>query len=172
MSGFEVVGVIFGVLPFLIEAGKQYSESPLRKAIPHTPYDEELCGFYTSFYWEASELKSHITTLFQNLPNLPEEKKAEILQKEGPSDWNKDPQVARSFSELLISIDDQHHFDIVMKKVLKLLDKLIDDESLKMTRADMVRPPALRSGMSLMVLMPSTGPNSHVSQTAETPARY
>ncbi|KAK4139975.1 uncharacterized protein C8A04DRAFT_32546 [Dichotomopilus funicola] len=124
MSGFEVPGVIFGVLPF-------------RKAIPHAPYDEKLCDFYTSFYWEASELKSHITTLFQHLPNLSEEKRAEILRQEGSSDWNKDPEVARSFSELLVSIDDQHDFDVIMKKVLNLLDKLIDDNSLKMTKADM-----------------------------------
>jgi len=70
--------------------------------------------------------------------------------------------VARSFSELLISTDDQHDFEIVMKKVLKLLDKLIDDESLKMTKADMVNLLALRYGMSLMVLTPSIGLNRHV----------
>ena len=139
MSGFEIVGVIFGVLPLLIEVGKTYSKSPVHKAISRKPYDEKLADFYQTFWWELSELKIHISTLVESIPGISEEKRGDLLDTSRAStEWHDGSAAAMAFDGLLASIDQDRNVEVVMKKVLKLLDKLIKDETLDIKAADVV----------------------------------
>jgi len=139
MSGFEVVGVVFAVLPIFTKAAKLYAEAPLHKAISSAPRNEKLSDFYMYFWWEIYELDAHLNTLIDMLPNLSEERKRWIKQKRDWDELGRDSDILDAMAEFFPERE-YLAFQNVMSKVLKLLAQLIKDDTLHISKSERVSP--------------------------------
>ncbi|KAF4457914.1 putative intracellular serine protease protein [Fusarium austroafricanum] len=138
MSGFEIVGVVFGVLPFFIEAGKAYSDNvtSLRKATSRGLRDKELEEFYREFYWETFQLKKSIEKIVCGLPGLSEDRKQEIIESQDVESWSRATDVEKALKEFFACEGDHQAFEKVMEKVLSLLARLVEDKTVRVSKAE------------------------------------
>jgi len=139
MSGFEIVGVVFAVLPLFTKAGELYAQSPLHKAVLTAPRDEKLADFYTYFWWEIYELESHLDTLIDKLPGLSEDRKCRIKENKNLDELNKDSDVLQAMLDFFPERE-YLAFQTVMSKVLKLLAQLIKDDTVHISKSERVSP--------------------------------
>jgi len=137
MSGFEVVGVVFAVLPLFAEAGKLYAQGPMHKAFSPAQRDEKLASFYMYFWWEVFELQNHLQTLIDKLPHLSEETKCRMVSTRDADSWDKDSEIAQALADFFPERECQA-FRTIMDKVLKLLSHLVKDDSLHISTSERV----------------------------------
>jgi hypothetical protein len=140
MSGFEVAGIVFGVLPLFIEIGKAYSQHPaaFHKAASRSLRDDKLQAFYCEFWWETFELRQHIEMIVTELPGLTRGRKQEVIDSRDLESWDKSLDIAQALKDYFASWDDCITFQNVMGKVLELLARLIKDETVHLSRLDKV----------------------------------
>jgi hypothetical protein len=138
MSGFEIAGIVFAFLPLFIEAGKAYSDSAVHKAVSRSASDEKLHDFYEQFWWGAYELWKQIEKIVHDLPGLSEIRKGEILNAEEVESWCKAADVTQALNDYFASQDDYLAFQKAMGKVLDLLSRLVDDKTVRISRAEKV----------------------------------
>jgi hypothetical protein len=139
MSGFEVVGIVFAVLPIFTKAAKLYAEAPFHKAIFSAPRNEKLSDFYMYFWWEIYELDAHLNTLIDTLPSLSEERKRRIKQKRDLDELSKDSDVLEAMADFFPERE-YLAFQNVMSKVLSLMAQLIKDDTLHISKSERVSP--------------------------------
>ncbi|KAH8883247.1 hypothetical protein GQ53DRAFT_699835 [Thozetella sp. PMI_491] len=143
MSGFEVAGIVLAVIPLFVEAGKWSSSatSLLKNAATSSTRDRKLQEFYDEFYWETYEMEKQIELIVSSLPNVSEERKAQILNdREVQScvqNWNNDSDVAKGLREFFTSDNDLQLFLQTMEKTLTLFYQLLQDETVKISKADL-----------------------------------
>ena len=141
MSGFEVVGVVFAVLPLFIEAGKAYVHhgSALHKAVKPSIRDDKLVDFYESFWWETFELRKQIEKVVTDLPQLSEERKNQIISSRDIDGWDKSKDVGQALREFFATEDDYLAFQKVMSKILDMLARLVKDDTVHISRSEKVK---------------------------------
>jgi len=137
MSGFEIVGVVFAVLPLFTQAGKLYAQNPLHKAVSSAPRDEKLSDFYMYFWWEIYELEAHLNTIIDTLPGLSEDRKRQIKKNKDLDELNKESDVLQAMLDFFPERE-YVAFQAVMAKVLKLLAQLIKDDTLHISKVERV----------------------------------
>lgn len=135
MSGFEIAGIVLAVLPLFIEAAKEYSETA-HKATSRSASDEKLQEFYEQFWWETFELRKQIEKIVHDLPGLSEDRKTNILKADDVEHWSKAADVAQALSDYFVSQDDYMVFQTVMGKVLDLLSRVVEDNTVRISRAE------------------------------------
>lgn len=140
MSGFEVAGIVFGVLPLFIEIGKAYSQHPaaFHKAASRNLRDDKLQAFYCEFWWETYELRQHIEMIVTELPGLTRSKKQEVINSRDLDNWDKSLDIAQALKDYFASWDDYLTFQSVMTKILELLARLVRDETVHLSKSDKV----------------------------------
>ncbi|KAF6514185.1 hypothetical protein HZS61_006441 [Fusarium oxysporum f. sp. conglutinans] len=136
MSGFEIAGIVFAVLPLFIEAGRAYSDSPVHKAVSRSASDEKLQDFYEQFWWGTYELRMQIEKIVRDLPGLSEIRKGEILNAEDVESWCKAADVTQALSDYFASQDDYLAFQKTMGKVLDLFSRLVNDKTVRISSAE------------------------------------
>ena len=140
MSGFEVVGVVFALLPIFFEAGKLYSQSAVaaRQATSPEKRDEKLAEFYDTFWWDVFILRRQMERVVSNLPHLSEERKQAIIASRSLDNWDGATDVGQALRDFFLSPNDYLAFQKVMSKVLSLFDRLVKDDSAHISMLDMV----------------------------------
>ncbi|KAH6995388.1 hypothetical protein EDB80DRAFT_161715 [Ilyonectria destructans] len=136
MSGFEIAGIVFAVLPLFIEVGKAYSGSALHKAASRPLHDEKLQEFYDQFWWETVQLRKQIENIVHELPGLSEERKWEILNGEDVESWSQAADVDQAISSFFACQEDYLTFQKVMERALSLLSRLVEDKTVRISKAD------------------------------------
>ncbi|KAH6887610.1 hypothetical protein B0T10DRAFT_73730 [Thelonectria olida] len=138
MSGFEIAGIVFAVLPLFIEVGKAYSDgaSALHKAASRPLRDEKLEAFYEQFWWETFELRKQIEKVVDELPGLSEKRKGEILKGDDVECWSRADDVDEALKSFFASPSDYLAFQKVMEKVLSLLSRLVEDKTVRISKAE------------------------------------
>ncbi len=76
--------------------------------------------------------------LADSLPNLTEERKAQIIESRDLDNWDKATDVAESLEAFFSSDDDYLAFQKVMSKVLDLLARLVKDDTVHISKSDRV----------------------------------
>lgn len=143
MSGFEIAGVVLAVVPLFIEGGKAYATSYrcAREAANHSQRDKKLRDFYDNFYWETYELQQTIESVVEQLPNLSETRKQEVLKTRNIKDcteyWHEDADIAEGLKQFLASENDLKTFLETLNMVLRQFHQLVDDKTLRMSKKDL-----------------------------------
>ncbi|RPA81006.1 hypothetical protein BJ508DRAFT_118123 [Ascobolus immersus RN42] len=127
MSGFEIAGVILGVLPF-VAANVKTEIDTSRNARSIKKTDNSLKNFYDEFRWEAYYLKMTLEVIFLGLPNVPPEIKEDILSGK-IVDWYEDQNVVGALESILGSAMNSDEFKRVTRKVFELFVKLIGEKT-------------------------------------------
>ena len=140
MSGFEVVGVVFALLPIFSEAGKLYAHTApaFRQAMSPEKRDEKLAEFYDAFWWDVFMLRRHMERVVSNLPHLSEETKQAIMASRSLDNWDRATDVDQALRDFFLSPNDYLAFQKVMSKVLSLFDRLVKDDSAHISMQDLV----------------------------------
>ncbi|KAK3384602.1 hypothetical protein B0T24DRAFT_93051 [Lasiosphaeria ovina] len=138
MSGFEVVGVVFAVLPLFSKASKLYAQNAaaFHQAIYPKKRDEKLAEFYDTFWWDVYILRSQLEQVVSNLPRLSEERKQEIKASRSLDNWDKAADVGQALKDFFLSGNDYLAFQKVMSKVLSMLARLVKDDSVHISMLD------------------------------------
>ena len=141
MSGFEVVGVVFALLPIFSEAGKLYAQNAAAFRHANSPgkRDEKLAEFYDTFWWDVFLLRRQMERVVSNLSHLSEERKREIIASRSLDNWDKATDVDQALQDFFLSTNDYLAFQKVMSKVLSLFDRLVKDDSVHISKLDVVR---------------------------------
>lgn len=144
MSGFEIAGIVLAVLPLFVEAGKfsASAASLLKNAAGKSVRDRKLHEFYDEFYWETYEMHKQMEQIVSSLPDLTEERKMQILNDREVQScvdgWAADSDLARALQAFFASDSDLAVFLETMDKVLRLFYQLIEDETVKISKSDLV----------------------------------
>ena len=140
MSGFEVVGVVFAVLPVFSEGVKLYAQNAtaLHQAISTKKRDDKLVEFYETVWWDVFTLRKQMERVISNLPQLSEERKREIMDSRSLENWDKATDVDQALKAFFLSENDHLAFRTVMTKVLSLLARLVKDDSVHISKLDTV----------------------------------
>jgi len=141
MSGIEIAGLLLAVLPFFIEGGKLSARylGAARKAKSRGAGDEALLEFYQKFWWNTLDLKETLHELVEYLPGLSNQRKTELVENWEPENWCKSQDVERALQDFLGSSAAVEEFFEVNAHVLELFSRLIKDETLKISKAELVR---------------------------------
>lgn len=133
MTGFEIAGVVLGVLPLLMSGGEklkgQFDSAMKAHSVAKT--DDSIRRFYDEFIWEIYEMKNSLETIIGHLPNVPPHDKERIFMGVY-NDWYKDPIISDSLATLLGSEDNFYHFERAVTEILALFCKLIGERSAKL----------------------------------------
>ena len=137
MTGLEVVGLILGVLPLFVTASdRSKAFDPFISICQPRRRAERKSDFYTNFHYEVTILNLNVRRLFQDLYALPEAQRNSLMDDSNSELWN-DPVVVKALQARLgIAYE---AFTETLAAILKLLEKLVNDNSNKLRREDIVR---------------------------------
>ncbi|KAK4223659.1 hypothetical protein QBC38DRAFT_516510 [Podospora fimiseda] len=140
MSGFEVVGIVFGVLPLFIEAGKHSATTASRPrwAIGSAKSQQKLKDFYDEFYCETYEINKQIETIIHSLPKISKEYRGRILKNREVQtcldSWHEISDIAKGLKDLFGNEADLYYFRTILEKVLGLFCRILEDETVNLSR--------------------------------------
>ncbi|RPA81004.1 hypothetical protein BJ508DRAFT_118097 [Ascobolus immersus RN42] len=139
MSGFEIAGVVIGVLPLLLDAGKASSRhfQYVKQARNATKADAVLYEFYLEVFYEMFMLKKTLESVFSRLPGVSTEKKNRIVACEY-DEWCRDPEVVRSL-QTVFKQDDLDTFIMAMERLLEIFFRLVEEKTSKLSKDEKVR---------------------------------
>lgn len=135
MSGLEIVGVVFGVLPLLSSVTKPAAggiKDYFRGLYP-SQWRKETQNFLKELSWETHQLQLTLQKLFQALPDISEDLRARIVEDRTGS-WANDAQIQDGllfvFNKSKLEV-----FLITMNEVLTLLSQIVDDGSTRLSKS-------------------------------------
>ena len=133
-----VTGIEFAlaVIPLLIAGTEHYRKVFEMSKTASRPKvkNEKLLDFYQSLHTEISLLDFSLRCLVSDLPTIPEQQKAQLLEHDRKQ-W-KDVAVAVALSERLGGAEDA--FQGILETILKTLENIISDRSLHLVGTDIV----------------------------------
>jgi hypothetical protein len=133
LTGIEL---LLAVIPLMI-TGTEYYRKALEKsktALRQKVKNEKLLDFYQSLHAEIALLNLTLRYLVSDLPTIPEQQKAQLLEHDRRQ-W-KDAAVAVALGERLGGAEDA--FQDILDTILKTLENIISDKSLHLTETDVV----------------------------------
>lgn len=139
MSGIEIAGLVLATVPLFIELGKASSKhiSLFTKSITSSRRDEGLEDFYECLLAETILLNSHIHEIINSLPYLSNQRKDEIRSSRNVDNWKEESDVATSLRGLF-SKEDLDSFLSTMDKVVQLFARLLNDDTVHLSKEDKV----------------------------------
>jgi len=141
ITGVECAGLILAVLPLVTEAAKVYSEGveDILDVVRSSRSNEKLEEFYENFFWEVSEFEYQIKQLIDALPKIPDERKSQLVAALHTTDWGPSSDIDHALHEYFTTKTDFMKFDLVMKKCVKLIGQLLEDEqAINIKKSDLV----------------------------------
>ena len=147
LTGVEIIGLILGVLPLFIAAAKPYREGldTMKTALRSKFMDEKLEDFYRELEYEVTLLKYTLENLVESLPIVTEEEKDCFIERFEASLLNNEA-LTRAFNERLGRASDT--FESYLRQILRLLEKVVDDDTLPSLDNNMVSPSKSHGGVS------------------------
>ena len=139
LTGVEVAGLLMAVLPLFIAAAKPYQEGldTIKTALHSKIVDEKLQDFYRELEYEVTLLKFTLENLIEGLPIATEEEKDSFIENFNVNLLNKEI-LNLAFNERLGRASET--FESYLRKILRLLDKVVDDDTLSSRENNMVSP--------------------------------
>ncbi|RPA86022.1 hypothetical protein BJ508DRAFT_302404 [Ascobolus immersus RN42] len=141
MSGFEIVGLVFGVLPVCIEliSNEHGPIKMARNAFSLAKHGEALGEFYGEFHYQLTILDMSMKRLAEALA-LPEELQQALdlsMMKPGndPYTWAHDPRFNTALQSLFSGTVDWKVVEGILRKVLGLFATVLEDESVRLSKA-------------------------------------
>lgn len=137
LTGVEIAGLLLAVLPLFIAAAKPYREGldTMKTALRPKVLDEKLEDFYRDLGFEVTVLKYTLENLVQSLPIITEAEKDRFVESFDTNLLNKG-ELTRAFNERLGRAFDT--FESYLRHILRLLEKVVDDDTLQDTSNKMV----------------------------------
>lgn len=142
MSGFEIVGLLLGVLPVCIQVMKN-EEGPLHSlwdATSKNKTEEAMRLFYEEFHHHTFMLKEHLESIVRNLP-LDQNLRDKLLRTMESSDdadlWLAEPKIREAFINLF-GESKFHYIVEILKKVLHLFGRVLHDKTHRLSKDDKV----------------------------------
>ena len=150
-TGAEIAGLALAVLPLVIEAAKAYSDGvdEIRNVVVKDRYDERLEVFYDAFYFALVDLEDCISrvcvaarassTTFVNF----------ISPTDLFSKGRLDAELDRNLRAYLGTEARVDQFTRISRRVLMLLEKVVDDRGARLSSTDTVGSAFLDMSRSL-----------------------
>ena len=137
LTGIEIAGLLLAVLPLFIAAAKPYREGlkTMNTALRSKAMDERLEDFYRDLQFEVTVLKYTLDSLIKDLPIITEEEKDLLVERFDMSLLDTEA-LARAFKEKLGRTYES--FESHLREILRLLEKAVDDETLRSRSNKMV----------------------------------
>lgn len=137
LTGVEIAGLLLAVLPLFIAAAKPYREGldTMKTALRSKVMDEKLEDFYRELEFEVTLLKYTLEGLIQSLPVITEAEKDRFVESFDTSLLDNG-ELTRAFNERLGRAFDT--FESHLRHILRLLEKVVDDDALQNTPNKMV----------------------------------
>jgi len=137
LTGVEIAGFLLAVLPLFIAAAKPYREGldTMKTALRSKVMDEKLEDFYRELEFEVTLLKYTLEGLIQSLPIITEAEKDRFVESFDTSLLDNG-ELTRAFNERLGRAFDT--FESHLRHILRLLEKVVDDDTLQNTPNKMV----------------------------------
>lgn len=133
-----LIGIEFAlaVIPLIIAGTEHYRKAfeKSKTAARQKVKNEKLLDFYRNLHTEISLLDLSLRCLISDLPTIPEQQKAQLLEHDRKQ-W-KDAAVAVALSERLGGAEDA--FKDILDTMLKTLENIISDRSLHLVGTDIV----------------------------------
>ncbi|RPA86084.1 hypothetical protein BJ508DRAFT_411646 [Ascobolus immersus RN42] len=138
MSGIEIVGLVFAVLPLFIEASDQYSH--LYRSLSQNKYNRARKEFWDSFNWEVYELRKTLTidlleTVSDTFPIRSR------LEGGNRASLTRSSTIRAIVHMLFPSEADKEPLKRVLERVALLFSELIDDATLASSAGMIVEEP-------------------------------
>ena len=140
VSGVECAGLVLAVLPLVVEAAKAYSDGveSILDVTARSRYDVNLQDFYDDFYVEMVRLND-ITKqigglLGASLPAHQQMPMSPLML----STWQSDPRLEEAFRKVFGSEDRFEEFTVYSRKILEVLESLVEDNSTRVTASEQV----------------------------------
>jgi hypothetical protein len=128
MSGIECAGLVLAVLPLIVEAAKAYSDGidSILDVTVKSRYDQNLQFFYDDFYAEVCLLgrvrkQIHSAILVGHSGDITLLEPSHIL-----TNWQSDPGLETALRNFFGTDDQFNEFTLYSRRLLTLLDKLLD----------------------------------------------
>lgn len=136
----ETLGLVLAVLPLFIEGAKQYSKGvdTITKVVSRTLRDKRLLEFYKDFWWELFVLNVNVRKVVNSLPDLSDERKADIEIEGGISDWHNSSDIVRAVREYFGTEERYNAFLVVMDQIVQLLSQLVKDSTIQISKRETV----------------------------------
>jgi len=140
MSGMEVAGLALAILPLVIEAAKAYAHGAesIRQVISKEHRDNRLQEFYEEFWWQTSFINRTLRNLVSSLPLLCDDCKATLLKDFALEEWETNAVVEAALLNHFGSEKELDDFILVMKKILTLMNSMIDVKASNLDPGDKV----------------------------------
>ena len=139
-TGIECTGIVLGVAPLVIEAGKAYAEGvdALADVALQSRHDKKLQSFYEHFWWEMVELNTRVRDMIDSLPRLSSQRKIELASASSLENWTNNADVDEALKVYLITVDNYKSFMVVMTRLVSMLSQLVKDSTLHINMSDTV----------------------------------
>lgn len=139
MSGFEIVGVVTGVIPICLEVWDR-AKGPagtLRSAVSEAKHTKALDEFYEELLIQTYQLKACLNRIANNLGGISESERQQLLQSINQGEevdvWSSDRRIQRALVDFFGGKTEMKIVLILLRKVLRLFATLVEDESVKLS---------------------------------------
>ncbi|RPA84496.1 hypothetical protein BJ508DRAFT_412574 [Ascobolus immersus RN42] len=134
MSGFEVAGLVLGILPILSEAGQAASGyiRNFQKAASKREFGASLGDFYEEFHWETYQLEETLRKIFEY--SLPGTGTITARIHEDPTGlyWPKDKLIEDALSRFFNRPSEREIFERALKKVFELFLDITKEKTFRL----------------------------------------